>query len=78
MMNHDGGYLEIKYKGQVSDSEVLSAYESYFNSDNAIPASNDLTDSSEADLSNLSSDAIRELSDYIIPGISAPSRTPWL
>jgi hypothetical protein len=48
-----------------------------FDSDDAIPASNDLTDLSEADLSNLSSDAIRELADYIIPGISAPSRIPW-
>ncbi len=69
MMNHDGGYLEIKYKGQISDSEVLSAYESYFDSDDAIPASNNLTDLSEADLSNLS---------FIIPGISDPSRTLWL
>lgn len=66
VMNHDDGYLEINYKGQISDSEVLIAYESYFNSNDAISASNDLTDLSEADLSYLSKDAIQELSDYII------------
>jgi hypothetical protein len=66
VMNHDGGYLEIKYKGQISDSEVLSAYKSHFDSDNAIPVSNGLTDLSEADLTNFSSDAIRKLADYII------------
>ena len=65
-MNHDGGYLEILYKGQISDAELLSAYKSYFDSDEAISVVNDLTDLSEADLSALSSDAIRELADYII------------
>lgn len=61
----DEGYLEIKYKGQISDSELLSAYKSFFRSDNAIPVLNDLTDLSEADLTNLSSKAIEELADYI-------------
>ena len=65
-MNHDDGYLEIKYKGQISDSEMLSAYKSYFGSDDAIPVLNGLTDLSEADLTNLSSGAIKELADYII------------
>ena len=64
--NDDEGYLEIKYKGQISDSELLSAYKSYFSSDDAIPVLNDLTDLSEADLSNLSTEAIQELADYII------------
>ena len=64
--NHDDGYLEIKYKGQISDSELLNAYKSYFGSDDAIPVLNGLTDLSEADFSNLSSDAIQELADYII------------
>ena len=64
--NHDDGYLEIKYKGQISDSELLSAYTSYFDSSDAIPVTNDLTDLSEADLNHLSSEAIRELADYII------------
>ena len=56
-MNHDDGYLEIIYKGQISDSEVLSAYKSFYGSDNAILTSNGLTDLSEADLTNFSSDA---------------------
>ena len=64
--NHDDGYLEIKYKGQISDSELINSYKSYFSSDDAIPVLNDLTDLSEADLTNLSTDAIRELADYII------------
>ena len=65
-MNHDDGYLEIIYKGQISDSEVLSAYKSFFGSDNGILTSNGLTDLSEADLTNFSNDAIRELADYVI------------
>ena len=64
--NHDDGYLEIKHKGQISDSELLSAYTSYFGSDYAIPVLNDFTDLSEADLTNLSTEAIQELADYII------------
>ena len=64
-MNHDDGYLEIKYKGQISDSEVLSAYKSYFSSDDSIQVSNDLTDLSEADFTNFSNDAIQELAVYI-------------
>jgi hypothetical protein len=64
--NHDDEYVEIKYNGQISDSELLSAYKSYFGSNDAIPVLNDLTDLSEADLSILSSDAIQELADYII------------
>jgi len=63
--NDDDGYLEIKYKGQISDSELLNAYKSFFSSDEAIPVLNDLTDLSEADLTNLSSGAIQELADYI-------------
>ena len=63
--NDDEGYLEIKYKGQISDSELLNAYKSYFGSDEAIPVLNDLTDLSEADLTNLSSDAIQKLAEYI-------------
>ena len=63
--NDDEGYLEIKYKGQISDSELLNAYKSYFGSDEALPVNNDLTDLSECDLTILSVDAIQELSDYI-------------
>ena len=63
--NDDEGYLEIRYKGQISDSELLNAYKSFFSSDEAIPILNDLTDLSEADLTNLSSGAIQELADYI-------------
>ena len=65
-MNHDEGYLEIIYKGQISDAEFLDTYKSLLNSYDRIPATNNLTDISEADLTNLSSDAIRELSDYIL------------
>ena len=64
--NHSDGYVEIKYNGQISDSDLLSTYKSYFGSDDAIPVLNDLTDLSEADLSILSSNAIQELADYII------------
>ena len=63
--NQSGGYLEITYSGQISDSELLSAYESYFSGDDAIPVLNDLTDLSEADLTHLSRDAIQELANYI-------------
>jgi hypothetical protein len=63
--NDEKGYLEIKYKGQISDSELLNAYKSFFSSGEAIPVLNDLTDLSEADLTNLSSGAIQELADYI-------------
>ena len=63
--NQNDEYLEITYSGQISDSELLSAYESYFNSDEAIPVLSDLTDLSEADLTQLSRDAIQELANYI-------------
>jgi len=65
LRNDDEGYLEIKYIGQISDSELLSAYKSYFSRDDALPVLNDLTDLSEADLAHLSRDAIQELADYI-------------
>ena len=61
----DEGYLEIKFKGQISDSELLNTYKSYFGSDAALPVLNDLTDLSEADLTNVSNDAIHKLADYI-------------
>lgn len=64
-MNHEDGYLEIKYKGPISDAEFLNDYKSFFNINGGTPATNDLTDLSESDLSNLSSDAIRNLSNYI-------------
>lgn len=75
-MIHDGGYLEIKLKGQISDSELLSAYKSYFNSGNWVPGSNDLTDVSEADLAYLSNDAIRALADFISSLYNENDSTP--
>ena len=63
-MNHDEGYLEIIYKGQISDAEFLDTYKSLLNSYDRIPATNNLTDISEADLTNLSSSAIQTLAEY--------------
>jgi hypothetical protein len=54
-MNHDDGYLEIKFKKPISDAEFLNEYQSFFTMNAGTPVTNDLTDLSEADLSNLSS-----------------------
>lgn len=76
-MHHDKGYFEVKYKGPISDSELLEAWKSYLNSDDWVPGSDRFVDVSEAVLSGLSSSAIQELAGYI-DGIFKQSGAPTI
>lgn len=63
-MNYEAGYFISHYKGVITDADLLNDWKSIFKRGVWIPDTNELADLSEADLSSLTTDGIRELADY--------------
>lgn len=62
--HHARGYFIAKYTGEITDVELLRAYQEYFQGEEWTPGLNELSDISEANLSKVSSEGLRSLAAY--------------
>jgi hypothetical protein len=58
------GYFTSKYSGKITDQEVMDSWEKFLNGPDWRPGLNELADLSEADISEITSEVIKELADY--------------
>ena len=60
-INHENGYSIAKFKGRISDDELLNAYKSFYTGEDWRPGLNELVDFSDADLKEITIEGIRNL-----------------
>ena len=59
------GYYIAKFVGIVTDREMLDDYKRFFSSDEWVPGLNELTDISAADVTQVTSNGVRDLANLI-------------
>ncbi len=62
---HEAGYYLARWRGRITDQELLEDYKSFFESGDWVPGHNSLADLSELDATDLSSDALRALAALV-------------
>ena len=64
-INQNEGYFLARWSGKVSAKEVLDAYRGFFEGSEWFSGLNELTDYSEADMSEVSSQTMKDLTYYV-------------
>ena len=63
-LNHNGRYFISTWAGVISNGEMLAAYKEFFEGDEWHPALNELADTSQASLFNITSLGLSQLAIY--------------
>ncbi|MCK4866191.1 MAG: hypothetical protein KAT06_12310 [Gammaproteobacteria bacterium] len=63
-INHNDNYFVSSLKGTVTDDELLNSFKLFYESELWIPGMNELTDISEGDVSQITSDGMRKLAIF--------------
>ena len=63
-VNHKDNYFVSSFKGIVTDDELLNSFKSFYESELWTPGMNELTDLSEGDASQISTDGLRRFAIF--------------
>ena len=63
-INHKNNYFVSSFKGIVTDDELLNSFKSFYESELWTPGMNELTDLSEGDASQITTDGLRKFSIF--------------
>ncbi len=64
-VNHDDKYVVIKFTGQITDQELFDAYAKFYRRDEWFPSLNQLTDLSQADLTDITASGLQNLAYHV-------------
>ncbi len=64
-VNHDDKYVVMKFTGQITDQELFDAYAEYYRRDEWFPSLNQLTDLSQADMTDVTASGLQNLAYHV-------------